>query len=212
MVIRVCAKLVSRKRSHTNEVTWKHTVVGRAASRRRDCSDHTCAVGKYGISRDVHGLGAVIQFSPKPAQSEHVGTERGRRTAQTARQPIAKIRVRLPDFAESSRAWTCIHITDQVAEQYGETNFPCSELTMTTGANHEGDHRIQLYSSYENADEVLAKAERLLQQVEQFRDILLRTKHEKDVDLGTFYNSVLKEHKLLTRVKSILSSDVSFFN
>ena len=72
------------------------------------------------------------------------------------------------------------------------------------------DHRIQLYSSAEDVDEVVNKAEILLSQIEQYRSFLIQNRKDKAVDLGTFHNSVIKEHKLLQRVKSNLLSNVSF--
>ena len=72
------------------------------------------------------------------------------------------------------------------------------------------DHRIQLYSSAEDVDEVVNKAEVLLSQIEQYRSFLIQSRKDKAVDLGTFHNSVIKEHKLLQRVKSTLLSNVSF--
>ena len=79
-------------------------------------------------------------------------------------------------------------------------------------ADPSNDHRIQLYSSAEDVDEVVNKAELLLSQIQQYRDFLVQNRKEKGVDLGTFQNSVVKEHKLLQRVKSTLLSDVSFLD
>lgn len=77
-------------------------------------------------------------------------------------------------------------------------------------ADPSNDHRIQLYSSAEDVDEVVSKAEVLLSQIEQYRKFLVQNRKYKAVDLSTFHNSVIKEHKLLQRVKSTLLSDVSF--
>lgn len=72
------------------------------------------------------------------------------------------------------------------------------------------DHRIALYSSTEDIEEVVGKAEVLLSQTEQYRAFLIQNKKEKDVELSTFLNNIAKEHNVLQRVKSALSLDVSF--
>ena len=77
-------------------------------------------------------------------------------------------------------------------------------------ADSVNDHRIQLYSSAEDVEEVVSKAEVLLNQIERYRNFLVQNRKDKAVDLSTFHNSVIKEHKLLQRVKSTLLSDVSF--
>lgn len=77
-------------------------------------------------------------------------------------------------------------------------------------ADPSNDHRIQLYSSAEEVDDVVSKAEILLSQIEQYRNFLVQHRKDRAVDLSTFHNSVIKEHKLLQRVKSTLLSDVSF--
>ena len=77
-------------------------------------------------------------------------------------------------------------------------------------ADPSNDHRIQLYSSAEDVDDVVSKAELLLSQIEQYRNFLVQHRKDRAVDLSTFHNSVIKEHRLLQRVKSTLLSDVSF--
>ena len=72
------------------------------------------------------------------------------------------------------------------------------------------DHRIALYTSTEDIEEVVGKAEALLSQTEQYRAFLIQHRKESNVELGTFINNVAKEHNVLQRVKSALSLDVSF--
>lgn len=73
------------------------------------------------------------------------------------------------------------------------------------------DHRIAPYSSTEDIEIVVGKAEALLSQTEQYRAFLIQNRKEKDVpELSTLINNVTKEHNVLQRVKSALSLDVSF--